>query len=124
MRALAAMLLLSSCATVQIQADRERAAMVATAPIREWLLSIPVEYLDGMPLCGGHMPGEVVTGCWYPVEGKIEIAKIDWSKEGAAKFRYEDSQELSLVHEYQHAVQSLMGKPCSHPVGTVRKVIP
>lgn len=116
-----AAILLCSCVPLPPPCDRERAALQATADQREWLLSLRVEIVDGMPICDGHLAGELVFGCFYPLDQHIEIAKIDWSKEGAFRFRYPEQIERDLTHEYGHALQWRFGLPLGHPVGTIRE---
>lgn len=102
MKRLPLFLALLACAPLPPPCDREAVVRSLTTKPEEVqrLLDIPVEYVAGMPACNGHMPDEVVTGCWYG--DRIEVATIDWSR--TPPFRYDSDICASLAHEYRHAL--------------------
>ena len=87
------------------------AALRATSDptLQEYLQTIPVEYVVGMPACGGgSFVGGIqlryAQGCFYG--DRIEVGVLDWNR--ATPWLYQDEICAVLDHELNHALQQAL----------------
>ena len=108
-----------SCAPLMPNLDRVAIAHRVTNDPAEvaYLVNLPVLFVGGSPECGGlASPSQVYTGCFYPADGHIEVATIDFSKSGDRAWRYDSEMASTLAHEYGHALQLYRHLPVGHPL--------
>ena len=83
--------------------------------LRTYLATIPVKFLDGMPICDGKLrPEDEIFGCYDAAANSIEVATVSWSRR--PPWLYESQIQTALVHEYGHAIQYKQAGSTWHPV--------
>ena len=116
------------------------AAVTSDPAMRAYLATVPVNFVDGQPICNGHKIDEETRGCFY-VNGKallgehdgkchevdgpcIAIATVTFNHRAIGAWLFEDEIVAHLAHEFRHAMQDRAYGKTAEPIGTTWRYLP